>query len=527
MRQYKLKLLFNTLKYLRFRQVYYRIFYFIKNTFFNLKYTKNFQGNPPQIHWKDAFFNQKSFLGNKTFIFLNLEHNFNETIDWNFSKYGKLWTFNLNYFDFLNQKDIDKEDGVELIADYINCQYSLLEGKESYTISLRGINWVKFLSKNDIQDNAINIALYNYYQRLLNNLELHFLGNHYLENGFSLLFGAYYFQDEKFYKVAKKILIEELNEQILLDGAHFELSPMYHQTILHRVLDCLNLVESNSWKRYELVSFLKKKAISMLSWLQKVTFRNGDIPMVNDSAFGIAPSTEALFKYATFLGLSWKEGKLKESGYRKIEKENYELFIDVGEVGASYLPAHVHSDTFNFELYVNHKPVVVDTGTSTYEKNELRQLERSTASHNTVKVGSFEQSEIWSGFRVAERAKIVDLIEDDSRIQATHNGYNKLNVLHRRTFMTEENKIIIEDVLSNKPKYITSAFFHFHPDVAIEKEENKVVRLKDRNISIRFLGEIHSIEILDYNYAQGFNKKEKAKKLQVNFVKKLKTEISL
>ena len=82
---------------------------------------------------------------------------------------------------------------------------------------------------------------------LLDNLEYHLLGNHLLENGFSLLFGAYYFQDENLYKKAKEILEKELNEQILDDGAHFELSPMYHQLMLFRVLDCINLVKHNQW----------------------------------------------------------------------------------------------------------------------------------------------------------------------------------------------------------------------------------------------------------------------------------------
>ena len=66
----------------------------------------------------------------------------------------------------------------------------------------------------------------------MDNIEYHILGNHLLENGFSLFFGAYYFQDEKFYVKAKKILTDELDEQILEDGAHFELSSMYHQIML-------------------------------------------------------------------------------------------------------------------------------------------------------------------------------------------------------------------------------------------------------------------------------------------------------
>nr|WP_262916295.1 alginate lyase family protein [Aestuariivivens marinum] len=522
-------LLFNTIKYLKAKQVYFRIYYFIRGKVTRKEYTKDLKKELKSIIWNDFLFNKKSFYNENAFEFLNIKHNFSKKIDWNYIEYGKLWTFNLNYFDFLNQEGLDSEQGIRLINDFIADDNILKEGRESYTISLRGINWVKFLSKHNIVNPRINQKLYNHFQRLLNNLELQFLGNHYLENGFALLFGAYYFQDNQFYKVAIKILKKELEEQVLADGAHIELSPMYHQTMLHRVLDCINLVQNNDIynENGQLLLFLKNKAKQMLSWLQIVTFKNGNIPMVNDSAFGIAPTSEALFKYARFLGLSWKEGKLKESGYRKIEKGDYELFIDVGEVGASYLPAHVHSDTFNFELYKDQKPIIVDTGTSTYEKNKLRQLERSTASHNTVKVGAFEQSEIWSGFRVAERAKIVELKESGNKIQATHNGYKKLNVLHSRTFITEENKIIIEDTFSKKPKYKTSTFFHFHPNVDIEKGENNGVILKDRNISIRFLGEIQSIEILDYNYALGFNKTEKAKKLQINFLKKLRTEIIL
>ena len=61
------------------------------------------------------------------------------------------------------------------------------------------------------------------------------MGNHLLENGFSLLFGSYYFRDEKLYSKAKEIIKTELREQILDDGAHFELSPMYHSIILHRI----------------------------------------------------------------------------------------------------------------------------------------------------------------------------------------------------------------------------------------------------------------------------------------------------
>ena len=131
--------------------------------------------------------------------------------------------------------------------------------------------------------------------------------------------------------------------------------------------------------------------------------------MVNDSTFNVAPNSKELFIYAKSLGIENLNNSLSDSGYRKIRTNNYELFIDVGKIGPSYQPGHGHSDTFNFDLIRNGKPFFVDTGVSTYEKNEKRQLERSTHSHNTVIIGNDEQTEIWGGFRVARRANVFDL----------------------------------------------------------------------------------------------------------------------
>ena len=366
----KLKILYHTLKYLKPIQVYYRLYYFFRNKFFNKEARLKSVPDISLIIWQNEIYTSSyCFLGSKSFKFLNITHDFSNSIDWNYSKYGKLWTYNLNYFDFLNQENISKETGINLIRDYINNDNILLDGKEPYPISLRGINWIKFLTENSIQDKSINKVLYRDYRTLLKNLEFHLLGNHLLENAFSLLFGAYYFQDNILYNKSK-LLISELNEQILNDGAHYELSPMYHQILFLRLLDCINLIKLNkSWKLDNLMSFLEEKANLMFSWLINITYKDGTIPMVNDSTFNIAPNSKELFKYAKSLGIENLSNPLSDSGYRKISSGNYQLFIDFGKIGPSYQPGHAHSDTFNFELIKNGNPFIVDTGVSTYEKN--------------------------------------------------------------------------------------------------------------------------------------------------------------
>ena len=222
MKTNKIKLFIYTLIYLKPIQVQYRIYYLIKNIFFRSLKHSHIDNPNLLVQWKNYLKHNNSYsIANQSFTFLNIEHRFLNKINWNENKYDKLWTYNLNYFDFLNQNKMTKEIGLDLILDYIKNDEILIYGKNPYTISLRGINWVKFLSKNQINNLLINRLLHNHYRILFKNIEYHLLGNHLLENAFSLLFGAYYFKNEKLYNKSKKILKAQLNEQILEDGGHF------------------------------------------------------------------------------------------------------------------------------------------------------------------------------------------------------------------------------------------------------------------------------------------------------------------
>lgn len=524
----KLKLYYNTLKYMKPTQVSYQIYYRLRKKLGKSDFSKKLEVKPEPLNCIKGISSSVSYtIESNSFSFLNKEKTFSETIDWNFADHGKLWTYNLNYFDFLNQDGLSKEVGLSLIKKYIHTAKSLKDGLESYPISLRGINWIKFLSENTIQDQEINQCLYDHYYTLYNNREFHLLGNHLLENGFSLFFGAYYFKDKTLLKAARAILKSELKEQTLQDGAHFELSPMYHQIILNRLLDCINIAQSSTWSEFKDLALLSTCATSMLAWLETITYKNGDIPMVNDSAWGIAPCSNELFEYARRLELNWSVSNLSDSGYRKWQGDTYELLMDVGAIGPDYIPGHAHADTFNFELYVQGKPLIVDTGTSTYEKNQHRQEERSTAAHNTVVIMNENSSHVWGGFRVAERARIIRLLESEDSIKGEHDGYKNMGVLHQRTFHRAEKKLTIEDALTGNTQKSACAYLHFHPSIQVLTVEDHKLILSDLNVKIEFTEGITSIEKIAYNYCFGFNQTEKAIALKIVFQQHLKTTITL
>src|SRR5690606_7448376 len=193
-------------------------------------------------------------------------------------------------------------------------------------------------------------------------------------------------------------------EQIHSDGAHFELSPMYHNIIFFRVLELIDWYSNYKDRDDNFLEFLKSKASIMESFLKNISFKNGDIPHFNDSTNGIAFAVEELYAYFDSLNLKSQRIPLSDSGYRSFSNEAFEVKIDVAQLAVDYQPGHAHADSLSFLIYYKNKPFIVEQGTSTYQINKRRFLERSSHAHNTVTINRMNHSEVWSGFRVGNRA---------------------------------------------------------------------------------------------------------------------------
>jgi hypothetical protein len=529
-----IKRYFHTLRHLRLIQFRYQLWYRIRSKILLIFKQSNIvnktivKGNLlvlVEIIDKPVSFTKQQFT------FLNKSEQFTDEIDWNFDKYGTLWCYNLNYFDFLLQPRMEYKTGILLIENFIQNANQNSIGVQPYPIALRGINWIKFLIRywdhddgGHIKLSQINSSLFAQYQILLSTIEYHLLGNHLLEDGFSLLFGAFYFRDIKLYIKAKEIIESELKEQILDDGGHFELSPMYHQIILDRLLDCINLIQNNEIfdDQKILESLLEEKINLMLVWINKITFSNGKIPLLNDSAPTIAPNTKQINEYASSLNIPPKvsNSRLSSSGYRRYDGENYECIIDIGEIGPSYQPGHAHADTFNFVLNINNNPFLIDVGISTYDDNNTRQFERKTEAHNTVTVSGKNSSDIWSSFRVAKRAKVNIISETKNKVIAQHNGYRDIGVIHQREWKFEEDRIHIIDSL-NQIVYEGKAHMWFDSRLIPVKMKDKII-INDIEL---FFENANHIEIIKTKVPNGFNEYLKSYKIEVTFNHFLNTQI--
>ncbi|MBY7800186.1 heparinase II/III family protein [Vibrio fluvialis] len=478
--------LYHTVKYLKASQIICRV---------ERRFSKTVLKSIPTISTRKNLFDFLSFPLIKSTYLLNDQFKFLNHIasigSWNSPTEEKLWLYNLHYFDDLNA--LGFEDRLTqhhlLVNKWINENPPPSgNGWEPYPISLRIVNWIKFFLRENSVSKIWTKSLWQQAHVLEQELEYHLLGNHLFANAKALVFAGCFFEgDEAKNWLAKglSILDKEIPEQILIDGGNFELSPMYHQTILADMLDLINLANCYQHpKLMERVESWKNISSRMLAWMQAMNHPDSEVSFFNDSAIGIAPTKNKLCEYAEILGIeamplspslavdNLQVTYLSGSGYTIVENQCFKAILDTAKIGPDYIPGHAHADTLSFELSVFGQRVFVNSGTGEYGISDERLRQRKTAAHNTVEVDDQDSSEVWSGFRVARRAypSVPDIFESDGNIKVScsHNGYLRLpgKVTHNRDWSFTSSSISIKDILMGTYKSAI-AHYHIHPDIQV------------------------------------------------------------
>lgn len=506
----KLTRLFRTLYHLRLRQIVYQVAYRL----YRPKYKRCKAPRATSGILKNWIPKNLCCFGKKM-VFLNISDEFR---GWNRTDHGMLWAYNLNYMDWLCQPAMPFQEGAWWIDDFIENIPSNKVGLDTYPTALRTINWIKFIVRhqNRIDPERLerwNDSLWSQCRLMRNKLEYHLLGNHLLEDACSLFFTSVYFKDKRMFETSSDLLIKQLKEQILPDGAHYEQSPMYHCILLDRLLDCYNISSSNDGfaEQQTVNAVLRTFATKMLGHLESILYSDGTFPLFNDSAFEIAPKPADIMSYAHEVNLDWTELPMRECGYRKLSSALFESFVDVGNIIASYQPGHSHSDTFNYELRIGGKPFIVDTGISTYDKTRRRQYERSTAAHNTVLVNDKDSNEVWGGFRVGKRANVKVHRDTTDNIAATHDGFGK-SCTHTRSFSIRNRKYVVSDSLSSDVDAVNC--LHFAPEVEIISSDDRMVVT---NYATILMDGVDTVEVGEACISTTYNTFKPVKTLQIHF----------
>jgi len=433
------------------------------------------------------------------FEFLNRSEPLGWPPRWDTPELPLLWSYNLHYFEYLAA--LSYEDARALVLDWIARHPVGRErvGWAPYPTSLRLGNWCAFFfgrhAARTEADAELRSALWSSIQLqadwLADHLEFHLLGNHLFENAAALaLCGAFFagHQADAWLAQGLALLGRELDEQVLPDGGHFERSPMYQA----RVVAVLDALEKTGCA--PVVQRVRAPLARMRSALAALTHPDGDIALLNDSAFGIANPASELAAPAPPGPFA-----LPQTGYFGARGESGDYVVcDAAPIGPDYLPGHAHGDIFSFELSLRGRRVIVDAGVSGYEADEARAWCRSTRAHNTVEIDGEDQCEFWAAFRVARRGRPRDVTWEACgagfALEGWHDGYERLasRARHRRRFRWHpEGVLLVRDTVTARRPVRAASRLHLHPDCEIRLDGASGARVSFPGGSFRvaFAGE--------------------------------------
>lgn len=416
--------------------------------------------------------------------------------NWEHADRSHLWNFNLHYLEFL----------IPLAAAYRRegdlayyecfrkfCMRWIQDNREGtgdgwhpYTISLRLTNlWIcvdgfgEILQKDTEFLQKLNNSMYAQYRHLQKRMERHLLGNHYFENLKAVLLGALYFQEPKIYQRMKRRFAEEIKEQILPDGVHYERSMMYHKIILEdlmrveKALGNRNRSMHRSDKTVHLPELLKVMQ-RMADAAYSLEERMGHTPLFNDAGDNVARPLAGILEALEEEFHIWPEYRqaFPDAGYYTLQNENLKLVFDAGEIAPAYMPGHAHCDGLGFELSWKGRPVFVNSGTGQYQ-GPLRTHFRSTAAHNTVVLDGEEQSACWGEHRVGKRMSVVSAAYREHWVKGslvTCTGKQQA-----RRLELKENIVVIHDRVSGH----AAGYLHLAPGYEYVCQEEGIL-VEDR-----------------------------------------------
>jgi len=490
----------------------------------------------PVLQKREGAFREKD-KSSKQFelTFLNESRSYQLPVNWHEEEleYGtRLWKLNLHYMEFL--EEVDNDWFRKIIKDWIkqNPPYKKgywLDSWNSFALSIRVVVWMQQLARRNRQLSSefVKESSESIYRQLLfleKNIENDIKGNHLIKNIKALVWGSSFFKSDKnverWSKLGIELLNNELDEQILGDGMHYERSPAYHCQVLADLMECFVVLPEGSFKEK-----LRSILLDMGNALSKVTHPDGKISLFNDGGLDMAYSPDELVdvleNHVGFSVQKREEIVLDKAGYYGVIKGDNYLLFDAGQIAPDFLPAHGHGDIFSFELSMGDHRIFIDKGVYEYNTGEKRRLSRSTQSHNTVTIAGQDQCEFWHSFRVARRANVevldYEYLDKSFRIKARHDGYTRLNgnPVHQRQIEFDGDKLKIEDEIIGGQGQKAEARFLLHPKVTIEEDSTGLL-LKIRKDPLLKVSTKNPTKVIKSTWFPNFGVEEKTKQITID-----------
>lgn len=431
-----------------------------------------------------------------------------------------LWIFNLHYHEWLADLRAAGQRAVaqRLVADWL-VHYGSYHPTvwHPYPASLRLVAWLTHGGwLLDGADDDLKQAFYDSLVRqtlyLADNPERDLGGNHLLKNLKALIYGGLALEKNEIYAKAMAELLHELQTQILPDGMHYELTPMYAAQVLRDLLEVRAVLRKTGGAPKMIDDAVRKMGTALGMFVHG----DGKLALFNDGAELDTTYVAQLLRQS---GAEDAPEVLADAGYARLERGGTLVLFDAGKVGPDENPGHAHADMLSFEMSVGRERVVVNSGTYAYQ-NSLRNIFRGTAAHSTVSLEGSDSAEVWGGFRVGRRPDMVEMSlmggvasvpGGDVWVEGSHDGYRNVGAKHRRKMLLagDGSRLRGEDEItfsgSKRPR--TRAHFHLHPDVSVRLLSDTSAELETlAGVRLMLTVEGGRLDVKDSRYAPQFGK---------------------
>jgi hypothetical protein len=414
--------------------------------------------------------------------------------DWRQRYVSHLWSFHLHYFGYaidlawaarLTGRNEFADRLMDLVDSWIGrTEPGRGDGWQPYPTAVRLDHWLRALA---LLEGRIPPARRAHVLRsvaaqasfLQRRLEFHLLGNHLEKNYYGLAVAGRFCGGavaEGWRRRGLRGLEQELHEQVLPDGAHYERSASYHALVLADALRIIALLRAAG---EAVPPVIESAARRMLAAAGVLLRPDGPVHRFNDAAEGMGPERgelNALASAASLPHIPAPDGvlALPDAGYYGFaEPDRTRLLVDGGPLGPEYQPAHGHCDLLSFEFDLAGTPLVVDSGTHGYDEDPFREYARSTRAHNTIMLAGREQSELWGTFRAARRAALLGAqagcAEGAYRFEGAYRPYYSGRISHMRRIEWRERTLRVEDRVAGTAGAAAS-YIHLHPEWSVEMD---------------------------------------------------------
>lgn len=409
----------------------------------------------------------------------------------------------------------------------------------SMEVAIRAVNWMYAVhlissSKAVSSDFLLRIydSLYLHGVYINKNLEKGYpwSNNHYFSNLVGLLYLGVFFKDrpcgKRWLKFAKKRFYNEIQNQFLKSGIHYEKSISYHRLMVELTAYPLAMLTRMG---EQIPPDLLEIVHLMYDYVSNYLKPNGKAPLIADNDDGrFLPFSFDDFRNHGYLldkesidnKIVFKDIKsfVKSEGMSNkflypdmnlaIIKKN-DAYLLINNSGYSrivpeeqyQIGTHTHNDHLSFEFSLGQYDIIVDPGTYVYTSNIVeRNKFRSTYKHNTIVVDDEEQNEI--------SPNNVFLVNRNNRFDKLElEGYScfgsyitiKGEMRHTRNWNLGDDILIISDMVEKTGvNHSGSMYFHFNEGIDPIVKNNRIyININNIIMNITFDGDcVESVDII-------------------------------